>query len=330
LALDDLKNGVRRSLLLHNSDTTAMKNSGRSALSIPSTSLFWLENSFSRDMVKFMVKTATKDSIRALAVSSPEFMLNSDVKLYSFVNLVKLAHLNQLTNQLNEQYNLESRDFSREELLDDITKIFLVSEQIRESANLAQKFHIYDSEYVPLSRRLKAKYTEFFEAGTFKQIDLFEASMEVLKRLLVIQHYMLESFDEQNPKHQAGKLYTGMVKLSELVEEEYFSYLSPSYIEIISTSARATLDDPELQPNPSSQLDGFDEASSYLIGLKNTARAILWQIEQHQKKIQFPPLQSSKTEPIRTREMQIQKNQAAIKWAKLRLEQLDSIREVEG
>lgn len=275
-----------------------------------------------------MVQTVTKDSIRALGVSSPEFMLSSDVKLYSFGSLVKLAQLNQLRNQLNEQYNLESRDFSREEFLDDISKIFLVSEQIRESANLAQKFHVYDSEYLPLSRQLKAKYSEFFEAGTFKQIDLFEAPMEVLKRLLVIQHYMLESFNEPNPKHQAGKLYTGMVKLSELVEEEYFSYLSPSYIKIISTSARAILNDPELKLNPSSQLDEVDEASSYLIGLKNTARAVLWQIEQHQKKSQSSSSQYSKTDPIRTREMQIQKNQGAIEWAKSRLEQLDSIRKV--
>ena len=272
-----------------------------------------------------MVQTVTKDSIRALGVSSPEFMLSSDVTLYSFGSLVKLAQLNQLRNQLNEQYNLESRDFSREEFLDDISKIFLVSEQIRESANLAQKFHVYDSEYLPLSRQLKAKYSEFFKAGNFKQIDLFEAPMEVLKRLLVIQHYMLESFNEPNPKHQAEKLYTGMVKLSELVEEEYFSYLSSSYIKIISTSARAILDDPELKLNPSSQLD---EASSYLIGLKNTARAVLWQIEQHQKKSQSSSSQYSKTDLIRTREMQIQKNQGAIEWAKSRLEQLDSIRKV--
>jgi hypothetical protein len=90
--------------------------------------------------------------------------------------------------------------------------------------------------------------------------------------------------------------------------------------------AKAFLNDPSLQPEKTSQF------KQVLISLKNTARAILWQIQEYENQ-ETEPLNwtdfytSNKSD---TDQVQKQKNQPAIPWAKSRLEQLENLRKVKG
>jgi hypothetical protein len=118
-----------------------------------------------------------------------------------------------------------------------------------------------------------------------------------------------------------------MVRLSELIEE-YFIYFPQELIEYIKDIASAFLNDAGLRPDGISQ---DKTVFSYLIGLKNTARAILWQVEEQQVKSRESHLASSLAMNLDlARELQIQRNQAAMDWARSQLEQIESIRKEKG
>ena len=69
---------------------------------------------------------------------------------------------------------------------------------------------------------------------------------------------------------------------------------------------------------------------SSLVGLKNTARAVLWQIEENRTRSEKPRSIDSHSNQIFTRELQLQKNQPAMDWLKSELEQIEIIRKAKG
>jgi hypothetical protein len=116
------------------------------------------------------------------------------------------------------------------------------------------------------------------------------------------------------------------VGLSELLEE-YLLYFPQDLIEYVKNIALAFLNDSSLKPDKANH---NESVFSYLVGLKNTARAVLWQIEENRTRSEKPRSIDSHSNQIFSREMQIQKNQAAMNWAKSRLEQIESIRQAKG
>jgi hypothetical protein len=89
----------------------------------------------------------------------------------------------------------------------------------------------------------------------------------------------------------------------------------------------AFLNDSSLKPDKANH---NKSVFSSLVGLKNTARAVLWQIEENRTRSEKQPSIDSHSNQIFTRELQIQKNQAAIDWANSRLEQIETISAAKG
>jgi hypothetical protein len=138
---------------------------------------------------------------------------------------------------------------------------------------------------------------------------------------------LLLAFEEEiDLVHQYGKLYTGMVGLSELLEE-YLLYFPQDLIEYLKNITLAFLNDSSLKPDKANQ---NESDFSYLVGLKNTARAVLWQIEENRTRSEKPRSIDSHSNQIFSREMQIQKNQPAMDWLKSELEQIEIIRKAKG
>jgi hypothetical protein len=138
---------------------------------------------------------------------------------------------------------------------------------------------------------------------------------------------MLSAFEEKiDLVRKYGSLYTSMVGLSELLEE-YLLYFPQDLIEYVKNIALAFLNDSSLKPDKANQ---NESVFSYLVGLKNTARAVLWQIEENRTRSEKQPSIDSHSNQIFSREMQIQKNQPAMDWAKSRLEQIEIIRKAKG
>jgi len=255
----------------------------------------------------------TENSIRALPSNSEEVMFDE---------------LNSIKHSLEKLFaSDEARIYKEESFNDDRLKIVEVSERIREAQHLRQKFDIYHSEYRPLLNVIKAKYSDFLARDTFKEIEAREKFLDGLRELIIAQGIMLIAFEEKiDIVRKYGSLYTSMVGLSELLEE-YLLYFPQDLIEYVKNIALAFLNDSSLKPDKANQ---NESVFSYLVGLKNTARAVLWQIEENRTRSEKPRSIDSHSNQIFTRELQIQKNQAAIDWANSRLEQIETIREAKG
>lgn len=94
---------------------------------------------------------------------------------------------------------------------------------------------------------------------------------------MIAQQYILLGFDDKNLVDQVGKIYTGMVQLSEVLEH-YILYFPKRSVGIIKKIAIAILERSTIQPE---QSNISQEAVNYLIALKNTARGVLWQLDNY-------------------------------------------------
>jgi len=254
----------------------------------------------------------TENSIRALPSNSEEVMFDE---------------LSSIKHSLERLFASDEARISKEESFNDLLKIVELLERIREANDLRQKIDIYYSEYRPLLNVFKAKYSYFLARDTFKEIEAHEKFLDGLRELIIAQSIMLIAFEEKiDLVHKYGSLYTGIVRLSELLEE-YLLYFPQDLIEYVKNIALAFLNDSSLKPDKANQ---NESVFSYLVGLKNTARAVLWQIEENRTRSEKQPSIDSHSHQIFTRELQIQKNQAAIDWANSRLEQIETIREAKG
>ncbi|WP_019487622.1 MULTISPECIES: hypothetical protein [Kamptonema] len=254
----------------------------------------------------------TENSIRALLSSSEEVMLRE-------LTLIK--------NSLEILFSSEQARIPKEESFNDLLKIVEVSERIRKAKSLGQKNEIYYYEYRQIFNEIKAKYSDLLAPDLFKEIEEHEKYMEGLRELIIVLGLMIIGFEEEIDKvHQYGSIYTGMVGLSELLEK-YILYFPKDLIEYLKNIALSFLNDPNLKPDKANQ---NESVFSYLVGLKNTARAVLWQIEENLTKNEKSCPMGSPSDTIFTREMQIQKNQPAMDWAKSRLEQIESIKKAKG
>ena len=254
----------------------------------------------------------TENSIRALLSNTEEVML---------------GELSSIKHSLEKLLESDEARIPKEELFNDLLKIVEVSERIREVQYLRQKFDIYYSEYRPLFQEFKSKYSDFLARDSFKEIEAHEKYMDGLSELIIAQGIMVIAFEEEiDQVHQYGKLYMGMVRLSYLVEE-YLLYFPQHLIECIKNIALAFLNDSSLKPDRANQ---NESVFLYLISLKNTARAILWQIEENRTQNEKSHFIDSPSHQIFTQKMQIHKDQSAMDWAKSRLEQIESIGEEKG
>jgi hypothetical protein len=254
----------------------------------------------------------TENSIRALLSNTEEVM-------WGELSLIK--------HSLEKLFESDEARISKEESFNDRLKIVELLERIREAKHLGQKIEIYYSEYRPLLNVFKAKYSEFLARETFKEIEAHEKFLDGLRELIIAQSVMLSGFEEKiDLERRYGWLYTGMVELSERLEE-YLLYFPPDLIEYVKNIALAFLNDSSLKPDKANH---NKSVFSSLVGLKNTARAVLWQIEENRTRSEKRPSIDSHSNQIFSREMQIQKNQPAMDWLKSELEQIEIITKAKG
>jgi hypothetical protein len=207
---------------------------------------------------------ATDSSIRALSEYSSKAIIDG-------LDLTKLA--------LEHLYKSDERQFSKEEILKDLTKIAEVSERIRATNNHLDKRNIFFLEYQPLSNQLRDRYRDFLPIEVIQRLESDEMYMQGIDKLINAQGYMLLAFDDTNLVDRSGKLYTGMVKLSEVLEQ-YINYLPKQIVESTKYTALGILTDSSLQPE---QPNLPEAAADYLLALRNTTRGVLWQLDNYQK-----------------------------------------------
>ncbi|MCU0546947.1 MAG: hypothetical protein MUE44_33100 [Oscillatoriaceae cyanobacterium Prado104] len=252
---------------------------------------------------------------------------NSIQELLSSSDDIMWDELSLITHTLERLFESDEVQISKEELLSAMLKIFEFLERMREAKSPLQKFDIYYYElYKPfVAEIIKTKYSDFLTNDSRQKIEAHEKYMEGVRELLRAMGTISIALEEEDKELQYESLYTGIAELSEIIEK-YLIYFPPKLIDALNNIAVAFLNDANLKPERANQ---NDTVFSCLVRLKNTARAILWQIEEHRTN-EKSRLTDSSANQILTCEMQIQKNQAAMDWAKSRLEKIESIAKEKG
>lgn len=135
--------------------------------------------------------------------------------------------------------------------------------------------------------------------------NYLQGFIELIRVKKILLDASLKSTDKSA---QYNRICFGLTILSEIIIEKYIGYFPHNYLESFKMIAKAFLNDPSLQPEKTSQF------KQVLISLKNTARAILWQIQEYENQ-ETKPLNwtdfytSNKSD---TDQVQKQKNQPAI------------------
>lgn len=106
--------------------------------------------------------THTENSVRALPFNSEEAFTKE---------------LNLITSVLERLFESDEVQFPEEEISNDLLKIIEAAQRIREAETLSQKFDIYYTNYRPLSNELKAKYSDFLDRNTFREIEVHNKYM---------------------------------------------------------------------------------------------------------------------------------------------------------
>ncbi len=253
----------------------------------------------------------TENSIQALLSSSEEMML---------------GELSLIKHTLEKLFESDEAQIPKEELSNDLFKIVDVLERIIETKSTLEKFKIYYNEYQPILSDFKVKYSDFLATDKFIFFEATEKIMDVWRELFIALDVISSAHEEEDKERQYESLYTGIAKLSELLEQ-YILYFPQDLIDAVKNIALAFLKDPKLKPDLTNQ---NQSVFSCLIGLKNTAKAVLWEIAENRTKNEKSHLSDSPSNINFTREMQIQKNQTAMDWAKSRLEKIESIAKEKG
>jgi hypothetical protein len=208
--------------------------------------------------------TATEDSIRSLSDANSEILVNT-------LASAKLA--------LEPLYESGKGQFPREEALDDLMNIVEISKRIEATNNIRDKINILSEEYQTFSKQLRSKYRDLLPTKLIRKLEAFDRFFEGFEELMIAQTCMVLGLDEKEQVDQVGKIYTGMVKLSEVIEQ-YIRYFPDWLIEIVKKIPLAILADPDLQPNQSSI---SQEVVNYLTALKHTSKGVLWEIDNYTK-----------------------------------------------
>lgn len=197
----------------------------------------------------------------------------------SFITSI-IEEIDRVKHALEKGYELDTAEIPKERFFEDIGRLMIVSDHMKAAENLLDKINILQLEYQPLSQEMRTRYADFLTAGTIEELDELEAYPTAMQEMLVAENLMIHAMrNVEDPIEQANLLYTGLVKVSDTVEK-YFKYFTPQARENVRRIARSFLDDPAYNPE---NYRGQTNIESCMIALKNTARAVLWQVDQYQE-----------------------------------------------
>lgn len=247
---------------------------------------------------------------------------------------IVFSELGLVQNALEKLFESDDAKIPEEDVSEFRAKVDEIVRKTAEAETIEKRIEIYLVEYHPISQDFKEKYQDFLSQDILRGIETAEKQTDTLiiafKSLVSVQEYILATYREHPPNSlgRAEGVHRCLVVLSELIEEYSISFSFTGCLKEIEEVALAVLEDPDLKPNSEST---DEEISGHLVAIKNTARSILWQIKEARESIQEnPPANDHPLSPEMERRLQIEKNQAAMKWAKSRLEELERIGQAKG
>lgn len=181
---------------------------------------------------------------------------------------------------LERLYESGEGQISIQELLDVLMKFEEISPPIEVTDDIQEKMSLFLFELQTFTNQLRAKYSDFLSSAELRQFEDGERRIEGLKKLLVFHKLMRQVADGKDLLARVRKFYAGMIELSE-ISEKYIPYFPAHLIETIKNIALSFLAGSTLELLEQSTIS--QEVVDYLAAIKNTARGILWQLDNYKK-----------------------------------------------
>ncbi|MGB0564708.1 MAG: hypothetical protein ACPGVO_23360 [Spirulinaceae cyanobacterium] len=189
-------------------------------------------------------------------------------------------------------------------LVADLSSLRSLSTEIYAATTLDTQLRLYQHKYQPLAIQLKQKYHHYLDSEQWQAIAEYESYVEAIAQLKNIEDSICKAFSHKlDSEARYTQMYDSMICLTKLLDQ-YVSYFYPGLIKNLKELMLQILDDTDFEGDRS-QYNGNKLPCS--ISAKNSAKLVLWQLEN-----------LDRTAP--SREIQIQKNRPAMEWMKQRMD----------
>jgi len=128
----------------------------------------------------------------------------------------------------------------------------------------------------------KTKYKEFAPKEAVDGIETVQNWVKISRSMMDAKIYTLAASVEENEVKQLGLFYTGLINLLDIAEN-YLSFFTEKGRKLAKALAETVISYKTFEDYAKKR--PADEITSQAIGIRNAAKAILWEIDRHENKI---------------------------------------------
>lgn len=209
------------------------------------------------------MSVVTEDNIRAI---------NTDVDN----KLIKVIQ------ELEQIFRTEDAQILKEEILASALSLYELSVKIKMTNDIKEKISIL-TEVQTHTKEFRLKYNDFLPKNVLEDMEATELYCEALKELSKGQAMMLVGFLEtENEVTRYAEFYTGLINILQVVEK-YIKYMSSGLRQVLKNTALSIIADDKYQIYQAKNPNNTESIASYIIAIRNAAKAILWEIEHYKE-----------------------------------------------
>jgi hypothetical protein len=144
----------------------------------------------------------------------------------------------------------------------------------------------------------KTKYKDFAPKEAVDGIENVQLWAKISRTMMFAKSYTLAASVEDNEIKQLGFFYTGLINLLDIAEN-YLSFFTERGRELAKAIAQAFISYKTFEDYAKKR--PADEITSQALGIRNAAKAILWEIDRHdRKKISYKSLYEEANNALKT------------------------------
>jgi len=144
----------------------------------------------------------------------------------------------------------------------------------------------------------KTKYKDFAPKEAVDGIENVQLWAKISRTMMFAKSYTLAASVEDNEIKQLGFFYTGLINLLDIAEN-YLSFFTERGRELAKAIAQAFISYKTFEDYAKKR--PADEITSQALGIRNAAKAILWEIDRHdRKKFSYKSLYEEANNPLTT------------------------------
>ena len=144
----------------------------------------------------------------------------------------------------------------------------------------------------------KTKYKDFAPKEAVDGLENVQLWAKISRTMMSAKFYMLAASLEDNEVKQLGLFYTGLIHLLDIAEN-YLSFFTERGRELVKALAQTVISYKTFEDYAKKR--PADEITSGAISIRNAAKAILWEIDRHdRKKFSYKSLYEEANNPLTT------------------------------